>query len=263
MKLKSIGVIASQTEKAQKVLKSLTKKYGFINLKDKKNKNAEVEVIVALGGDGFMLHILHRYMNKNIPIYGMNCGTVGFLMNESTEKKLPERISEAKPSVIHPLKMIAKTIDGKEHTALAINEVSILRETKQAAKIRISVDGDIRMDEVICDGMIIATPAGSTAYNFSAGGPIIPLDSGVLALTPISPFRPRRWKGALLEHEAEVRFDIMEARKRAVSAVADFTEVRDVVSVNVSEQRTKKMTLLFDPGHGLEERIIREQFLAN
>lgn len=261
MKPRTTAVIGDNTEKAGKALKSLLKKYGFLNFNDIKTKKDHTpELIIALGGDGFMLHTLHDYMDSGIPIYGINCGTVGFLMNEYNLENIPEKIRNAKPSVIHPLKMQAVDIDGKSHTALAINEVSVLRETRQTAKIKITVNGEVRMPEVFCDGMLLATPAGSTAYNLSAGGPIIPFDSGVMALTPISPFRPRRWKGALLPHTAVVEFEAIEAQKRPVSAVADFTEVRDVMKVSVQEDRSNKVTLLFDPGHELEERIINEQF---
>ncbi len=254
----SIGIIADDTRRAQKTLGALVRHYGYANLAS--GKKAKPDLIIALGGDGFMLHSLHSYMEKNIPIYGMNCGTVGFLMNEYNLHGLPARIEKAKAAHIHPLKMRARTVAGKTIELLAINEVSVLRETRQAARIRIKIDGAVRMKEVVCDGILVATPAGSTAYNLSAGGPIVPLDSQLLPLTPISPFRPRRWKGALLPHEAVVKFEILEAKKRPVSAVADFIEVRDVASVEVREDRSRKITLLFDSEHALEERIIREQF---
>lgn len=221
----------------------------------------EADVIVALGGDGLMLETLHRHIDRNLPIYGMNRGSVGFLLNEFAEDGLIERLARAEPVALHPLRMKAERIDGTAREALAINEVSLLRETRQAAKLRISVDGKVRMDEMICDGALVSTPAGSTAYNLSAHGPIVPLGAGVLALTPISAFRPRRWRGALLPHHAVVKFEVLEAGKRPVSAVADDTEVRDVREVSVREDRSVAMTLLFDPEHNLEERIIREQFL--
>lgn len=259
MAYSSIGIIADGTKKAEKTLATLVRRYGFFDLTSKKKKP---DLIVALGGDGFMLHTLHKYMGKNIPIYGINCGTVGFLMNEYRLYGLLQRLETAKAAHIRPLKMKARDQRGKITTALAINEVSLLRETRQTAKIRIKIDGAVRMEEVICDGLIVATPAGSTAYNLSAGGPIMPLESAILALTPISAFRPRRWKGALLPRNAVVKLEILEPRKRPVSAVADFTEVRDVTSVEIAEDKSKTVTLLFDADHALEDRIISEQFVG-
>lgn len=220
----------------------------------------QADVIVALGGDGFMLETLHRYIERHVPIYGMNRGSVGFLMNAFREHGLPERLHRADPVVLHPLRMIATLADGATVEAMAINEVALLRETRQAAKIQITIDGKVRLEELICDGILVATPAGSTAYNLSAHGPIIPLRAGIMALTPISAFRPRRWRGALLPHTASVCFEVLEAEKRPVSAVADYTEARDVVRVEVREDRSLGLTLLFDPEHNLEERIIAEQF---
>ena len=220
------------------------------------------EVIVALGGDGFMLETLHRYMGSNKPIYGMNRGSVGFLMNDYAEEGLLERVNAAERAVIHPLVMTAVDMAGDRHRALAINEVSLLRETRQTAKLRIRVDGKVRMDELVCDGALVCTPAGSTAYNFSAHGPIIPMSGQVLALTPISAFRPRRWRGALLPHTAKVTFEILEADKRRVSAVADNQEVRDVCVVEVAEDRSIDLEMLFDAGRSLEERVLAEQFSA-
>jgi NAD+ kinase len=222
----------------------------------------EADVIVALGGDGFMLETLHRYMSCNKPIYGMNRGSVGFLMNDYAPDGLTERIAAAERAVIHPLVMTARDMAGREHRALAFNEVSLLRETRQTAKLRIRVDGKVRMDELVCDGALVCTPAGSTAYNFSAHGPIIPLSGHVLALTPISAFRPRRWRGALLPATARVSFEILEADKRRVSAVADNQEVRDVCMVEVAEDRTVELQMLFDAGRSLEERVLAEQFSA-
>jgi NAD+ kinase len=222
----------------------------------------EADVIVALGGDGFMLETLHRYMSCNKPIYGMNRGSVGFLMNDYVAEGLLERIGAAEHAVIHPLVMTARDMAGREHRALAFNEVSLLRETRQTAKLRIRVDGKVRMDELICDGALVSTPAGSTAYNFSAHGPIIPLSGHVLALTPISAFRPRRWRGALLPATARVSFEILEADKRRVSAVADNQEVRDVCVVEVAEDRGTEIRMLFDAGRSLEERVLAEQFSA-
>lgn len=218
------------------------------------------EVIVALGGDGLMLETLHRFMDRDVPIYGMNCGTVGFLMNEFRVEGLDQRLAEAVPATIYPLLMRAFTVDGTEHRALAINEVSLLRETRQTAKLRILVDGIERQPMLIADGALVSTPAGSTAYNLSAHGPILPLRAGVLALTPISAFRPRRWRGALLADTATITFEILEPMKRPVSAVADYTEVRDVRRVDVARDPARELTLLFDRGHSLEERILREQF---
>jgi NAD+ kinase len=219
----------------------------------------EAETVVALGGDGFMLQTLHAFTGKGKPIYGMNRGTVGFLMNEYHQTDLLERLAAAERAVIHPLKMTAHTAAGGVE-ARAFNEVSLLRETRQAAKIRILVDGKPRITELICDGVLVATPAGSTAYNLSAHGPILPIDADLLALTPISAFRPRRWRGALLPHRALVRFEILESAKRPVSAVADDFEVRDVTAVDVAEDRSISMTMLYDAGHNLDERILAEQF---
>ena len=222
---------------------------------------AEADSIVALGGDGFMLQTLHRYMQQGLPIYGMNQGTVGFLMNAFDEDRLRERLQEAEVARLHPLRMRAMHDGGSEMEALAINEVSLLRQTRQAAKLRISVDGRIRLEELTCDGILLATPAGSTAYNLSAHGPILPLNAQVLALTPISAFRPRRWRGAILPRHAQVELEILDHYKRPVSATADATEVRDVVKVTIEEARDVTLKLLYDPEHSLEERIIAEQFL--
>ena len=219
----------------------------------------DADVVVALGGDGFMLQTLHAFTATGKPIYGMNKGTVGFLMNEFHADDLLERLAAAEKAMIHPLKMTAHTAEGPVE-ARAFNEVSLLRETRQAAKIRILVDGKPRISELICDGALVATPAGSTAYNLSAHGPILPIDADLLALTPISAFRPRRWRGALLPHRARVRFEILESGKRPVSAVADDYEVRDVTAVDVVEDRAIAMTLLYDAGHNLDERILAEQF---
>lgn len=220
----------------------------------------EADVIVALGGDGLMLETLHRVLGTDMPVYGMNCGSVGFMMNEFHEEDLPGRIARAHPSVLHPLRMHAITASGVVEEAMALNEVSLLRQARQAAKIRISIDHTERLSELICDGVLISTPAGSTAYNLSAHGPIIPLSANLLPLTPISAFRPRRWRGALLPSTVEVLFEVLEPEKRPVAAVADFTEVRDVVSVAVSEDRSLGAMVLFDPDRALSERIITEQF---
>jgi NAD+ kinase len=220
----------------------------------------KAEVVVALGGDGFMLQTLHEFLGKGKPIYGMNLGSVGFLMNEYREEDLQARLAKAESAKIHPLRMRA-TAAGRNVEALAFNEVSLLRQKSQAAKIRILVDEKVRTPELICDGVLVSTPAGSTAYNLSAHGPILPIDAALLALTPISAFRPRRWRGALLSHRARVRFEMLEAEKRPVSAVADDFEVRDVSAVDVAEDRSVAMTMLFDAGHSLDERILAEQFV--
>ncbi len=248
-----IAFVAAQTEVASVAKSRLVGLYGDCDPN-------EAAVIVALGGDGVMLECLHRVLGRNQPVYGMNCGSVGFLMNEFLEAALPERISRAQSSNLHPLRMHAITASGVVEEAVAINEVSLLRQLRQAAKIRIHVDHRERLAELICDGVLISTPAGSTAYNLSAHGPIIPLSANLLPLTPISAFRPRRWRGALLPSTVDVLFEILESDKRPVAAVADFTEVRDVVSVAVSEDRTIWATVLFDPDRALSERIITEQF---
>ena len=248
-----LAFLASDRPEAQEARAVLAARYGDAS-------PAEAQVIVALGGDGFMLEVLHAHMASAKPIYGMNRGSVGFLMNEYSEDALLERINAAERAVIHPLSMEARDIHGGLHRALAINEVSLLRQTRQTAKLRISIDGKVRLGELSCDGALVATPAGSTAYNLSAHGPIIPLEARVLALTPISAFRPRRWRGALLAHTAKVSFEILEGDKRPVSAVADNFEVRDVVQVHVAEDREKSMVMLFDAGRSLEERVLAEQF---
>lgn len=255
MKDKKIAFVGSGSPKAVEALEALTNKYSCVPVE-------EAELIVALGGDGFILHCLHQSMGKNVPIFGMNRGSVGFLMNEFSEDKLHDRLASAEAVNFIPLRLQATSINGEQSEGLAINEVSLLRETRQASKIRILVDGIERMPEMICDGVLVATPAGSTAYNLSAHGPIVPLGSGVLALTPISAFRPRRWRGALLPHNAKVRFEVLEPAKRPVSAVADGTEIRDVASVEVSEAPELAVTILFDKEHGLEERILKEQFAS-
>ncbi len=248
-----VAFMAAETEVAQAALKKLQARYG-------QHDPEASKVIVALGGDGFMLETLHRWMGRPVAIYGMNRGAVGFLMNHYEENNLERRLAQAHPVTLNPLEMTARTVGNETVRAHAINEVALLRETRQAAKIAIAVDGIVRMPELNCDGVMVATPAGSTAYNLSAHGPILPLGSKLLALTPISAFRPRRWRGALLPETAQTRFDILESAKRPVSAVADFTEVRDVIEVQVRSDPSVAMTLLFDPEHNLEERILREQF---
>jgi Predicted sugar kinase len=252
-KFEKIAFVASDNPEAQQALARLTEQYGNV-------PPETADAIVALGGDGLMLQTLHRFMNDRIPIYGMNRGSVGFLMNEYREDGLIERLEGAEITCIHPLKMRARDIQGVVHEELAINEVSLFRQTYQAAKLRILIDGKVRMEELICDGVLVATPAGSTAYNLSAHGPILPINAPLLALTPISPFRPRRWRGALLPNVAKIRIDVLEPDKRPVSAVADHFETRSVVSVEVEEERSIDLFMMFDPGHNLDERILSEQF---
>lgn len=248
-----LAFVASDRPEAQEARDRLAARYGDVALE-------EAQVVVALGGDGFMLETLHRTMSAQTPIYGMNRGSVGFLMNEYSEDELLERINAAERAVIHPLVMVAIDAKRRQHKALAINEVSLLRQTRQTAKLRISIDGKVRMGELVCDGALVCTPAGSTAYNLSAYGPIIPISARILALTAISAFRPRRWRGALLPHSARVTFEVLEADKRPVSAVADNFEVRDIVEVHIGEDRETSLCMLFDAGHSLEERVLAEQF---
>jgi NAD+ kinase len=248
-----LAFAASDRPEARQALQRLQERYGS-------TPEAEADVIVALGGDGFMLECLHRTLPDNKPIYGMNCGSVGFLMNDFREEGLVERIVAAEKAIIHPLSMVAEDEAGKTWRALAINEVSLLRQTHQTAKLRILIDDKERIKELACDGVLVATPAGSTAYNLSAHGPIIPLDAQVLALTPISAFRPRRWRGALLRHTAKVHIEVLEHDKRPVSAVADNYEVRNVVRVDIGEDRSINLRMLFDAGRSLEERVLAEQF---
>ncbi len=250
-----IAFAASPTEFAARARDKLVARYQDCPIE-------AAEVVVCLGGDGFMLETLHRTLSHPLPVYGMNCGSVGFLMNDFSEEDLPGRLARAQAAELHPLRMVAVTATGRVEEALALNEVSLLRQLRQAAKIRITVDGRIRLAELICDGVLVSTPAGSTAYNLSAHGPIVPLSANLLPLTPISAFRPRRWRGALLPSSADVQFAVLEPDKRPVAAVADFTEVRDVVSVAVSEDRAISACVLFDPDQGLSERIIAEQFVA-
>lgn len=250
-----IAFVASPAQEAQEALAMLSERYKSV-------PPDEAEVVVALGGDGLMLQTLHRFMSTGVPIYGMNRGSVGFLMNDYEADGLIKRIWAAETSTIHPLAMTAVDIAGTVHEHLAINEVSLLRQSFQAAKLRLIVDGEQRMEELICDGVMVATPAGSTAYNLSANGPILPLNAPLLALTPISPFRPRRWRGALLPDRLKVRIEVLEAEKRPVSATADHEEVRNLSAVDIAMDTTRDMVLLHDPGHSLDERILREQFGA-
>jgi NAD+ kinase len=249
----NVAFVASAAPDAQGALKTLQSRYPHV-------VPEEADAIVALGGDGLMLQSLHRFMGTAKPIYGMNKGTVGFLMNDYREEDLFERLEAAERSVVHPLLMVAWDVHGVAHTARAINEVSMLRQTYQAAKLRVSIDSHIRITELIADGILVATPAGSTAYNLSVGGPILPLNAPLLALTPISAFRPRRWRGALLPDHAKIQIEVLETANRPVSAVADHTEFRNVSRVHVSMDRSVDLVMLHDPGHSLDERILREQF---
>jgi NAD+ kinase len=248
-----IAFVASAGEEVQQALANLTELYGNC-------APADADVVVALGGDGLMLQTLHQHMRTGKPIYGMNRGTVGFLMNEFSAHDLRGRLAAARESLIHPLLMRATDVKGAVHIHHAINEVSLFRQTNQAAHLRILIDEQERMPELIADGVLVATPAGSTAYNLSVQGPILPINAALLALTPISAFRPRRWRGALLPNAAYVVLEVLEGEKRPVAAVADHDEVRDVRRVEVLSDKTISMRMLFDPGHSLEERILREQF---
>ncbi len=249
-----LAILAAATDVAQGARARLAARYGD-------TPPEQASHIVALGGDGFMLETQHRFLGRNPPVFGMNLGSVGFLMNDFREDDLPARVAAAQSAHLHPLRMRAHTA-GATHAALAINEVSLLRETRQTAKLRIVVDGKERLAELACDGVLIATPAGSTAYNLSAHGPIVPLSANLLPLTPISAFRPRRWRGALLPADARVTFEVLEPDKRPVAAVADYTEVRDVRRVEVRQDLSITLTLLFDPDRNLSERIIAEQFVG-
>lgn len=253
-RLKHIAFVATSSPEARVACERLETRYG--------NTDPETaDVIVALGGDGLMLQTLHRFMNSGKPIYGMHRGTVGFLMNEYVEDDLLERLAAAQETIIHPLLMRARDARGDEHEHHAINEVSLFRQSAQAAHLRILIDGQERLAELVADGVLVATPAGSTAYNLSVQGPIIPINASLMALTPISPFRPRRWRGALLPDKAKVTIEVLEADKRPVAAVADHDEVRSVRAVDISMDHATKLNMLFDPGHNLDERILREQFI--
>ena len=249
----AIAFTASDSPLARDAEARLAARYGSV-------EPGDADVIVALGGDGFMLQTLHGAEGLDVPVYGMNRGTVGFLMNEYGEDDLPARLEAAEEAIINPLAMRAETLEGAVVEGLGINEVSLLRNGPQAAKLRIFVDGRLRLEELVCDGALVATPAGSTAYNYSAFGPILPIGSGVLALTAIAPFRPRRWRGALLPATAEVVFEVIEPERRPVMADADSRSVTGVTRVAVRTERDVRHRILFDPGHGLEERLIREQF---
>ena len=253
MNLNKPVFLASSNNEAIEQKKVLEEQYGINSLDN-------ADVIVVLGGDGFMLEAIKSYMSHNLPLFGLNYGSIGFLMNASNKDDLIKRINLSQSIVIAPLSMKVKSFDGNSHEAIAINEVSLLRETHQASKIKISIDDKVRLDELICDGILISTPSGSTAYNLSAHGPILPINADVLALTPISAFRPRRWKGAILNNRSEVRFEVIDGKKRPVSAVADSTEFRDIESVTVKQDNENSIQLLFDEQHSFEERILNEQF---
>jgi NAD+ kinase len=248
-----IAFVASPAPEAVAAAEALVRRYDSVS-------PDEADVVVALGGDGLMLRTLHKVMDSGTPIYGMHRGTVGFLMNDFVEDGLIERLEAAVATRIHPLAMVALDLEGNVRRAPAINEVSLFRQSYQSARLRILVDGKVRMAELAADGALVASPAGSTAYNLSAHGPILPLAAPLLALTPLSPFRPRRWRGALLPDRAEVRFEVIEAERRPVAAVADHAEFRDIAEVTVRLDRERSLTMLHDPDHGLEERIIAEQF---
>ena len=252
--LPRVSVVTNETSGSEIAAASLRRVLGDVPIDD-------ADYVIALGGDGLMLQTLHRVMAQGTPVYGMNFGSVGFMMNDFSEADIVHRLQSAQRTKIYPLSMEVLDASGKRRIALALNEVSLFRSTHQAAKIQIAVDNEIRLDELICDGILLSTPAGSTAYNLSAHGPILPIEAPLLALTPISPFRPRRWRGAILSNRAEVRFVLNEAEKRPVSAVADNLEVRNVASVDVAEDRSISMTMLFDAGHSLDERILAEQFV--
>jgi NAD+ kinase len=257
MTLESCALFASPTPAAQSAAKELSQIYEWVPL-------AQAQAAVVLGGDGYMLQVLHQMLEAHriVPAFGMNLGTVGFLMNEWRLRGLEDRLARAKPFRVSPLEMVARTVTGEEHRLPAINEASLLRETRQTAKLKVTINGNVVMPELFCDGLLVATPAGSTAYNLSANGPILPLGARLLALTPISPFRPRRWRGAILPDTTCVGIEVLEADKRPVSAVADQREVRDVLSVSVAVDRLRDLTLLFDPEHALDDRITMEQFIA-
>ncbi|MGL3821514.1 NAD kinase [Sphingopyxis sp. R3-92] len=254
---RKIALVASNAPAAMEAEAELRPLYDFVDLR-------EADLLIALGGDGFLLQMLHQLLDdrRSLPVFGMNRGTIGFLMNEFRVEGLLDRITKARPFLIHPLSGDITTINGERHILPAINEISLLRETRQAAKLEVLINERMMLEELACDGVLVSTPAGSTAYNLSANGPILPLTSEMLALTPISPFRPRRWRGALVPESTSIRFNVREAAKRPVSAVADQREIRDVKTVLVTTDRSRPLTLLFDPDQGLDERIAMEQFIV-
>lgn len=261
MKYKNIAIIAAtNNKKAELIKKNLIKKYSFKDISTNHLNTKNIDLIIALGGDGLMLHLLHEHEQINVPIYGVNCGTIGFLMNDYDQEKILEKITSSKEAIIHPLRMQTTDINNQLHEKIAINEVSLIRQTSQTAKINIKINGKTRLKNLAADGILVATSAGSTAYNLSLRGPIIPLNSNILALTPISPFRPRNWRGALLPCDSKIEFEIINPKSRAVSATADFNEVRNIKKVLIKEDRNIKFKILFDSKHSLEERISKEQF---
>ncbi len=260
MKYKKIGCLADNTELAQNLLLKLIKKDAFFNLHDTKVKIKNLDAIIVMGGDGFMLHKLHDYISTNLPFYGINCGSVGFLLNPYIDEKILKHINEAQQTIIYPLNMKATTQDGSCIESFAINEVSLFRQTYQAAKIKISIDGKSYLEELFSDGVLVSTAAGSTAYNYSAGGPILPINANLLSLRALSPFRPRRWQGALIHKASEIEFEIINSFKRPVSSTADFLETRNVEKIVIKENKNKKIRLLFDIDNPLEARNIKEQF---
>lgn len=251
--MQTVHFVSNETPIADAAAARLRARYGDVPMH-------QAEIVVALGGDGLMLQTLHRVMGQNTPVYGMNFGSVGFMMNNFDEDGLEDRLAAAQKTRIYPLSMTVEDASGGTRTALALNEVSLFRSSHQAAKIQIAVDGEVRLEELVCDGILLATPAGSTAYNLSAHGPILPIEAPLLALTPISAFRPRRWRGAILSNRATVTFTMRESAKRPVSAVADNVEFQKVREVTIREDRSSGVTLLFDPGTSLEERVLSEQF---
>jgi NAD+ kinase len=262
MKYKNIAVIAANhNANANERKNALIKKYSFTDITNDHKQIENIDLVIAIGGDGLMLYLLHEYEAKRVPVYGINCGTVGFLMNNFSEEDFLEVLSRAKESTLYPLR--ANIIDNKNthHSHIAINEIALLRQSSQAAKIKIEINEQLRLETLAADGILVATAAGSTAYNLSAGGPIIPFGSEILALTPISPFRPRKWRGALLPANSKIRLQVLDGESRPVSATADSSEVRNVKEVIIFEDRSIAFKILFDPNHSLEERIIREQFV--
>jgi len=260
---KKIAIIAAKNNpQAINIKNSLVNKYNFFDLSNDHSKLENIDLIIAIGGDGLILHLLHEFENKPIPIYGINCGTVGFLMNSYHEENFLEYVHKAQISMVHPLKMDTIDAENKVYSHIAINEVALFRQTNQAAKINIHINDKERIECLVSDGILVATSAGSTAYNLSVGGPIIPFGAEIIALTPISPFRPRKWNGALLPANSKIKFKIIDFENRPVSATADSREVRNVKEVVVSENLSMRFKILFDQNHSLEERIIREQFLV-
>lgn len=262
MTYKNIAIIAAKgNSQAAEKKDALVKLYNFRDITSDYKKIDDADLVIAVGGDGLMLHLLREYENKKTAIYGVNCGSVGFLMNKFSEKNFLENLKNAKESILYPLKMEVIDEDGQKHNHIAINEVSLFRQSSQATKIQVEVNGEERIQELVCDGILVATPAGSTAYNLSVKGAIIPFSAPLLALTPISPFRPRHWRGALLPSNSKIKFRVIDSKTRPVAACADSREVKNVKEISIFEDRSVSFRILFDPNHSLEERIIREQFV--